>query len=317
MGTPLLWIAFNLFVLASIALDLGVFNRRLHKVSLREAGFFSFLWVALSILFGLGILHYSGKQASLEFFTGYLIEKALSVDNLFLFLVIFRTFAVDDRLQHRMLEWGILGALAMRGAMILAGAELIERFSWVLYVFGAFIVFAGIHMLFVKKEKVQPEKSFIFRFASKHLRVTRDYEGERFFVSRGRKLFATPLFLVLIVVEVTDITLAIDSIPAIFGITQDPFIVYTSNVFAILGLRAMYFLLAGVLSRLRFLTVGLSFVLTFIGAKMIAHKWVDVPEYISLLIVAGILLLALAASLLFPAKTSSATRRDQSPRLKP
>jgi tellurite resistance protein TerC len=317
MGTPLLWIAFNLFVLASIALDLGVFNRRLHKVSLREAGFFSFLWVALSILFGLGILHYSGKQASLEFFTGYLIEKALSVDNLFLFLVIFRTFAVDDRLQHRMLEWGILGALVMRGAMILAGAELIERFSWVLYVFGAFIVFAGIHMLFVKKEKVQPEKSFIFRFASKHLRVTRDYEGERFFVSRGRKLFATPLFLVLIVVEVTDITLAIDSIPAIFGITQDPFIVYTSNVFAILGLRAMYFLLAGVLSRLRFLTVGLSFVLTFIGAKMIAHKWVDVPEYISLLIVAGILLLALAASLLFPAKTSSATRRDQSPRLKP
>jgi tellurite resistance protein TerC len=317
MGTPLLWIAFNLFVLASIALDLGVFNRRLHKVSLREAGFFSFLWVALSILFGLGILHYSGKQASLEFFTGYLIEKALSVDNLFLFLVIFRTFAVDDRLQHRMLEWGILGALVMRGAMILAGAELIERFSWVLYVFGAFIVFAGIHMLFVKKEKVQPEKSFIFRFASKHLRVTRDYEGERFFVSRGRKLFATPLFLVLMVVEVTDITLAIDSIPAIFGITQDPFIVYTSNVFAILGLRAMYFLLAGVLSRLRFLTVGLSFVLTFIGAKMIAHKWVDVPEYISLLIVAGILLLALAASLLFPAKTSSATRRDQSPRLKP
>ena len=317
MGTPLLWIAFNLFVLASIALDLGVFSRRLHKVSLREAGFFSLLWVTLSILFGLGILHYSGKQASLEFFTGYLIEKALSVDNLFLFLVIFRTFAVDERLQHRMLEWGILGALVMRGAMILAGTELIERFSWVLYAFGAFIVFAGIHMLFVKKEKVQPEKSFIFRFASKHLRVTRDYEGEHFFVSRGRKLFATPLFLVLMVVEVTDITLAIDSIPAIFGITQDPFIVYTSNVFAILGLRAMYFLLAGVLSRLRFLTVGLSFVLTFIGAKMIAHKWVDVPEYISLLIVAGILLLALAASLLFPAKTSSATRRDQSPRLKP
>jgi tellurite resistance protein TerC len=313
MGTPLLWIAFNLFVLASIALDLGVFHRRPHKVSLREAGFFSFLWVAVSILFGLGVLHYSGKQASLEFFTGYLIEKALSVDNLFLFLVIFRTFAIDERIQHRMLEWGILGALIMRGAMILAGAELIERFSWVLYLFGAFIVFAGIHMLFAKKEKVQPETSFIFRFASKHLPVTRDYEGEHFFVSTGGKLFATPLFLVLIVVEVTDITLAIDSIPAIFGITQDPFIVYTSNVFAILGLRAMYFLLAGVLSRLRFLTLGLSFVLTFIGAKMIAHKWVDVPEYVSLLIVAGILLLALAASWLFPAKPSSATRRAIAP----
>jgi tellurite resistance protein TerC len=302
MGTHLLWIGFNLFVLASIALDLGFFNRRLHKVGLREAGFFSLLWVALSILFGLGMLHYSGKQAGLEFFTGYLIEKALSVDNLFLFLVIFRTFAIDERLQHRMLEWGILGALVMRGAMILAGAELIRSFSWVLYIFGAFIVYAGIHMLFVKKERVQPEQSAIFRLASKHLRVTRDYGGEHFFVRTGGKFYATPLFLVLLVVEITDITLAIDSIPAIFGITQDPFIVYTSNVFAILGLRAMYFLLAGVLSRLRYLTVGLSFVLAFIGGKMIAHRWVDIPESISLLVVAGILLLALAASLLFPVR---------------
>src|ERR1700682_2633571 len=301
MGTPLLWIAFNLFVLAAIALDLGVFSRRLHKVRLPEAGFFSLLWVALSVLFGLGVLHYSGNQAGLEFFTGYLIEKALSVDNLFLFLVIFRTFAVDERFQHRMLEWGIVGALVMRGVMILAGAELIQRFSWVLYLFGAFIVYAGIHMLFVKKEAVHPEKSFIFRFASKHLRVTHDYKGEHFFVRSGGKLYATPLFLVLVVVEITDITLAIDSIPAIFGITQDPFIVYTSNVFAILGLRAMYFLLAGVLTRLRFLTVGLSFVLSFIGLKMIAHNWIDIPEYISLIIVVGILLLALIASLVYPA----------------
>jgi tellurite resistance protein TerC len=305
MGTPLLWIGFNLFVLASIALDLGVFNRRLHKVSMREATFFSLLWVALSILFGVGILHYSGRQAGLEFFTGYLIEKALSVDNLFLFLVIFSTFAVDERVQHRMLEWGILGALIMRGAMILAGTELIQRFSWVLYVFGAFIVYAGIHMLFIKKETVHPEESFIFRFANKHLRITRDYKGEHFFVRNKGKIYATPLFLVLLVVEITDITLAIDSIPAIFGITQDPFIVYTSNVFAILGLRAMYFLLAGVLSRLRFLTVGLSFVLTFIGAKMIVHKWLDIPEYVSLLVVAGILLLALAGSLLFPSRSKT------------
>lgn len=307
MGTPLLWIGFNLFVLAFIALDLGIFNRRLHKVSLREAGFFSLVWVGLSILFGMGILHYSGRQAGLEFFTGYLIEKALSVDNLFLFLVIFRTFGVDERLQHRMLEWGILGALLMRGAMILAGAELIQRFSWILYVFGAFIVYAGIHMLFIKKEAIHPEQSFFFRFANKHLRITRDYKGEHFFVRNKGSIYATPLFLVLLVVEVTDITLAIDSIPAIFGITQDPFIVYTSNVFAILGLRAMYFLLAGVLSRLRFLTVGLSFVLTFIGAKMIAHKWLDIPEHISLLVVAGILLLALTASLLFPATTDPKT----------
>ena len=300
MGTPLLWIGFNLLILVSIALDLGVFSRRLHKVSLREAGIFSLVWVGLAVLFGLGVLHYSGKQAGLEFFTGYLVEKALSVDNLFLFLLIFRTFAIDERLQHRMLEWGILGALVMRGVMILAGAELIQRFSWVLYVFGAFIVYAGIHMLFVKKEKVHPDKSFIFRFASKHLRLTRDYHGEHYFVRSAGKIYATPLFLVLLVVEITDVTLAIDSIPAIFGITQDPFIVYTSNVFAILGLRAMYFLLAGLLGRLRFLTAGIAFVLTFIGAKMIAHKWVDIPEHISLLIVVGILLLALAASLFFP-----------------
>src|SRR5258708_32489959 len=242
MGTPLLWVGFNLFVLAAIALDLGIFSRRLHKVSMREAGFFSLAWVLLSVLFGIGILHYSGYRPALEFFTGYLIEKSLSVDNLFLFLVIFRTFAVDERFQHRMLEWGILGALVMRGVMILAGAELIERFSWVLYGFGAFIVYAGIHMLFVKKEKVRPEHSAIFRFATKHLRVTRDYQGEHFFAWSNGKLFATPLFLVLLVVEVTDITLTIDSIPAIFCITQDPFIVYTSNIIAILRLRPLYFL---------------------------------------------------------------------------
>jgi tellurite resistance protein TerC len=303
MGTPLLWVGFNLFILAAVALDLGVFGRRLHKVSMREATVFSVGWVLLSLLFGIGILHYFGRQPALEFFTGYLIEKSLSVDNLFLFLVIFRTFGIDSRLQHRMLEWGILGALVMRAVMILAGAELVERFSWVLYVFGAFLLYAGIHMLFVKKEKERPEKSAIFRFASKHLRVTRDYEGEHFFVRSGGKLYATPLFLVLLVIEITDVTLAIDSIPAIFGITRDAFIVYTSNVFAILGLRAMYFLLAGVLNRLRFLTVGLSFVLVFIGAKMLAQHWVDIPEHISLIVVAGILLGALGASLLFPVKT--------------
>ena len=302
MGTPLLWIGFNLFVLASIALDIGLFNRRLHKVGLREAALFSLLWVALSIFFGVGIFYFHGRQLALEFFTGYLVEKALSIDNLFLFLVIFRTFAVDERYQHRMLEWGILGALLMRGVMILAGAELIQRFSWVLYVFGAFIVYAGIHMLFVKKESIHPEKSLIFRVASKYLRVTHDYEGEHFFVRAGGKLCATPLFLVLLVIEVTDVTLAVDSIPAIFGITSDAFIVYTSNVFAILGLRAMYFLLAGVLNRIRFLTVGLAFILSFIGLKMIAHEWIDIPEHISLLVVAGMFAAAVAASLLFPKK---------------
>ena len=300
MGTPLLWIGFNLFVLVSIVLDLGVFSRRLHKVSMREAGFFSLLWVALSILFGFGVLHYFGKQAGLEFFTGYVIEKALSVDNLFLFLVIFRTFAIDERFQHRMLEWGILGALVMRGLMIYAGAELIERFSWVLYVFGAFIVYAGIHMLFVKKETVHPEKSFIFRFASKHLRVTHDYKGEHFFVRTGGKLYATPLFLVLLVVEITDITLAVDSIPAIFGITQDPFIVYTSNVFAILGLRSMYFALAGMMETFRYLHYGLSIILMLVGTKMLVSHYLEVPTGIALSAVAGILILSVGASLLKP-----------------
>jgi tellurite resistance protein TerC len=303
MGTPLLWLAFNVFVLGAVALDLGFVGRRLHKVGLREAAISSVAWVALSVLFGLGILHYSGHQQALEFFTGYLIEKALSVDNLFLFLVIFRTFAIDDRFQHRMLEWGILGALIMRGVMIAAGTELIERFSWIMYLFGAFLLYAGVHMLFEKKEKIHPEQNSIFRFANRHLRVTREYHGEHFFVRVAGKLFATPLFLVLLVVEITDVTLAVDSIPAVFGITRDPFIVYTSNVFAILGLRAMYFLLAGVLNRLRFLTVGLSFVLLFIGGKMIADPWLHVPDHISLAVVGGILLIALLASLLFPAKS--------------
>jgi tellurite resistance protein TerC len=305
MGSPSLWIGFNLFVLAALALDLGVVSRRLHKIELREAAFTSLLWIGLAVLFGIGVLRYSSYQRGIEFFTGYLVEKALSVDNLFLFLVIFRTFAIDARFQHRMLQWGIVGALVMRGIMILAGAELIERFSWIMYVFGAFLVYAGIHMLFANKEKIHPEQSPLFRFAGRHLRVTHDYHGEHFFVRNAGRLYATPLFLVLLMVEITDVTLAVDSIPAVFGITRDPFIVYTSNVFAILGLRALYFLLAGMLNRLRFLTVGLSFVLSFIGGKMIAEPWLHIPQYISLLLVAGILLLALTASLLFPARAGA------------
>jgi tellurite resistance protein TerC len=298
MGTPLRWLVFNLFVVAAITLDLKVFHKRPHKMELREASIWSFVWVGLSVLFGLGVLFRFGHQPALEFFTGYLIEKALSVDNLFLFLVIFRAFAVDERIQHRILEWGILGALVMRGAMIAAGTALIERFSWVMYVFGAFLVYAGLHMLFAKKEEVHPEQNFLFRFASRRLRVTHGYHGEHFFVRDQGVLFATPLFLVLLVVEITDVTLAIDSIPAIFGITRDPFIVYTSNVFALLGLRAMYFLLAGILGRLHYLTAGLSAVLIFIGGKMIAERWVHIPVHISLGVVGGMLLVALLASLL-------------------
>ena len=298
MGTPLLWLVFNLFVLAAIVLDLGVFHRRPHKMATREAITWTLVWVGLSVAFGLGLMHFAGEQRGLEFFTGYVIEKALSVDNLFLFLVIFRTFAVDEKIQHRILEWGILGALVMRGAMIAAGAGLIERFSWVLYVFGAFLLYAGLHMLFVKKEEMRPEENRISRFARRHLRVTKEYQGSKFFVRERGTWYATPLFVVLLIVEITDITMAVDSIPAIFGITHDPFLVYTSNVFAILGLRAMYFLLAGVLGRLRYLTAGLSSVLAFIGAKMIVEPWLHISVEISLAVVGGILLVALTASLL-------------------
>ena len=225
MGTPIHWIAFNLFIVIAIALDLRVFHRRPHKIKIREAAIASFGWIAVSILFGFGVLHFRGPQPALEFFTGYLIEKALSVDNLFLFLVIFRAFAVDERLQHRLLEWGVIGALVMRGVMIALGAELIEHFSWVLYVLGAFLVYAGVRMLFVHRGEVHPEQNKIFRFASRHLRVSHEYHGEHFFVRKSGRLFATPLFLVLLVVEITDVTLAIDSIPAVFGITESAFIV--------------------------------------------------------------------------------------------
>jgi tellurite resistance protein TerC len=300
MGTPLLWIAFNGFVLAAIAVDLGMSRRRHRKAGMREAVVSSVVWIALAVLFGFGILHYAGQLKALEYFTGYIVEKSLSVDNLFLFLVIFRTFGIEECVQHRLLHCGILGALIMRGAMIATGAALIQRFSWVMYVFGALLLYAGIHLLFSKREKSHPEQNALVRFASRHLRVTRNYQGERFFVRENRKLCATPLFLVLLIIEVTDVTMAIDYVPAVFGVTRDPFIVYTSNVFAILGLRALYFLLAGVLNRLHYLTVGLSLVLLFIGAKMIAEPYLHIPDHVSLAVVAGLLLLALIGSLLFP-----------------
>lgn len=302
MGTPLEWIVFNAVILAAIVLDLRVFHRDAHKVGLREAAIASVCWVSVSVLFGLGVFYLRGRQPALEFFTGYLIEKALSVDNLFLFLVIFRAFAVEDRFQHRLLEWGVVGALVMRGTLIGVGAELIEHFSWVLYALGAFLVYAGIR-LFFKKDEVHPEKGRIVRFLGRHLRVTREYHGADFFVRDAGRLFATPLFVVLLVVEITDVTLAIDSIPAVFGITRDPFIVYTSNVLAILGLRALYFLLAGIIDRLRFLDEGLAVVLVFIGGKMIAERWVRVPVDTSLAVVGGVLLVALLASVLAPARS--------------
>jgi tellurite resistance protein TerC len=297
MHTALHWIAFNVLVLIAIALDLGVFHRKAHKIALREALLWSFAWIGLAIAFGLTISYFYGRQSGLEFFTGYVIEKALSVDNLFVFLVVFRVFAVKEEYQQRVLGYGILGALLMRGAMIAAGAALIERFNWIMYVFGAFIIYAGLHMLFVGEAESHPEQNFLVRYLSRHLRLTKEYRGEKFFSRENGQLFATPLFLVLLIVEITDVTFAIDSIPAVFGITRDTFIVYTSNVFAILGLRALYFLLAGVLDKLDYLKVGLALVLVFVGAKMILEPWLHISVGVSLAIVLGMLTVAVLASL--------------------
>jgi len=298
MHTSLEWIAFNLFVVIAVALDLGVFHRKAHKISMREALLWSFVWIALAVTFGLVLLYFNGWQPALEFFTGYVVEKALSVDNLFVFLVVFRVFAVKDEYQQRVLGYGILGALILRGAMIATGAVLIEHFSWIMYVFGAFIVLVGVHMLIARHEESNPQKNFLVRYFSKHLRLTKEYSGEKFFTRQNGQLFATPLLLVLLVVEITDVTFAVDSIPAVFGITRDPFIVFTSNVFAILGLRALYFLLAAVLEKLEYLKIGLALVLIFVGAKMIAEPWLKISVELSLGIVVGMLLLTVFFSLL-------------------
>jgi tellurite resistance protein TerC len=298
MGTLPLWVGFNLFVLIALILDLGVFHRKAHKIGIREALLASALWITLALGFGFFIWHSFGAQRGLEYLTGYVIEKALSVDNLFVFLVIFRAFRVDERVQHRVLAWGILGALLMRGIMILAGAAMIARFDWLLPAFGLFLVYTGLHMLWKRNKEVHYEKNPVFRFASKHLRVTREYSGARFFVREDGRLSATPLFLVLLIVEITDVTFAVDSIPAIFGITRDPFIVYTSNVFAILGLRALYFLLADVLDYFQYLGIGLAVVLMFIGGKMAAERWMHISVAVSLSVVAGILLLSMLVSFL-------------------
>ena len=297
MGTPLLWVGFNLFVLVALAFDLGVFHRNPHKITIREAFIASGLWIAIAIAFGCGVWHWYGEQRGLEYFTGYVIEKALSVDNLFVFLVIFRTFQVDDRVQHRVLAWGILGALIMRGLLITVGAVLVARFHWILAAFGIFLVYTGLHMLWRREKAVHYEKNPIFRFASKHLRLTKEYHGSSFFIRQNGQLFGTPLVLVLLIIELTDVAFAVDSIPAIFGITRDPFIVYTSNVFAILGLRALYFLLVGLLDYFRYLGIGLALILIFIGVKLIAEPWLHISVSYSLGVVGMLLLLAIVLSL--------------------
>ena len=295
----LFWILFNIFVLVMLALDLGVFNRRAHSVGFREALAWSGMWVGLAAAFAVLVYFWHGRAASLEFATGYLIELSLSVDNLFVFLVIFRYFRVPAELQHRVLFWGILGALITRGIFILAGVSLIARFHWLIYVFGALLIYSGIKLLKDSDEEVDPEKNPLLRLFRKWMPVTDDYVGENFWV-RQPGLYATPLVVVLLVVETTDIVFAVDSIPAVLAITLNAFIVYTSNVFAILGLRSMYFAVSGMMDWFEYLHYGLSVVLILIGAKMLVSHYVQVPTAVALGTVAGVIAISVVASLLWP-----------------
>ena len=291
------WAGFIVFVLAMLALDLGVFNRKSHAISMKEAGIWTAVWISLALVFNVAIYFWQGRTAALEFLTGYLIEKALSVDNLFVFALIFTMFAVPAKFQHRVLFWGVLGALLMRGVFIGAGAALLDRFHWLIYVMGAFLVFTGIKLAVQKETAVHPDRNPLVRLASKIMPVTKEYHGERFFVRLNGVLAATPLFLVLLVVESTDVVFAVDSIPAIFAVTQDPFLVYTSNVFAILGLRSLYFLLAGALDKFHYLKPALAVILSFVGVKMLVSSFYKIPVAVSLGVIAGLLAVAVIASL--------------------
>lgn len=292
---------FNLFVITMLMLDLGVFQRREHEIGIKEALGWSAFWIILSLLFNLGLYFWQGREAALQFLTGYLIEKSLSVDNLFVFLLLFMYFKVPAKYQHKVLFWGILGALAMRGALIATGVALISRFHWILYLFGVFLVFAGIKMAFQKEAaQVHPERNVVVRIFKKLVPITPSYHGSRFFLKMEGRPYATLLFIVLIVVETTDLVFALDSIPAIFAITTDPFIVYTSNVFAILGLRALYFALAGLMNLFHYLKIGLSVVLTFVGLKMLLAEVYPIPITIALAVVGGVILLSVLASIRWP-----------------
>ncbi|MCK6628429.1 MAG: TerC family protein [Anaerolineae bacterium] len=308
MDTIWLWVGFNVFVLAMLALDLGVFHRHTHAVSVKEATIWSVVWVALSLCFNLGLYffwdtispasEYSNSEAALAFFTGYLIEKSLSVDNIFVFVLIFTYFAVPALYQHRVLFWGIIGALVMRGILIAVGAALLHEFHWIIYIFGGFLIFTGIRMAFHRDEEIHPEDNPLVKLFRRFMRVSLKYADDKFFVRQDGLLMATPLFLVLLIVESTDLVFALDSIPAIFAVTEDPFIIYTSNVFAILGLRSLYFVLAGVIDKFHYLKLGLSVVLTFVGIKMVIAEFYKIPIGVSLGVIAAVLTIAILASLL-------------------
>lgn len=291
------WIGFHLFVFMMLALDLGVFHKHTHKVPVKEALAWSAVWIGLALLFNLFVFFEFGKIKALEFLTGYVIEYSLSVDNIFIFILIFTYFAVKPQYQHKILFWGILGALIMRGIFIFAGVALINRFHWIVIIFGGFLVFTGIKMLIQKETEVDPEKNAIVRFFKRFLPVTHTLHGDKLFIFQDGRLNATPLFLVLLIIESSDLIFAVDSIPAILAISHDRFIVYTSNIFAILGLRSLYFAIAGIMGLFRYLKVGLAFVLTFVGLKMLAAYFnFEIPIALSLLVIVGILTLSILAS---------------------
>ncbi len=297
------WIGFNVFVLIMLALDLGVFNRKSHVISVKESISWTLVWIALALTFNLGIGHFMGNDKALEFLAGYVIEKSLSVDNIFVIALLFSYFSVPPRYQHKVLFWGILGALVMRASMIAVGAKLIAEFAWIIYVFGAFLILTGIKMIAKQETDIHPEQTLVVRLFRRFIPVTRDYHEGHFFVRHQGALMATPLFIALLVVEFTDLIFAVDSIPAIFAVTRDPFIVYTSNVFAILGLRSLYFALAGVLDKFHYLKFGLGLVLTFVGIKMLlGHSPWRIDTHISLGVIILILTGSVIASLIWPKK---------------
>ncbi|NJD61368.1 MAG: TerC family protein [Deltaproteobacteria bacterium] len=302
VGSPLLWAGFTVFVIGLLALDLLVFQKREHEIRPKEALAWSVGWISLALLFNAGVYHFFGPRRGLEFFTGYVIELALSVDNLFVFILIFHTFHVRAIHQHRVLFWGILGAQVMRAVFILLGAALLQAFHWLTFVFGGFLVFTGVKILLNRGTEVHPEKNPVLKWFGKVVPTLPDTYGGRFTIKLDGKRYATSLLPVLVVVEVTDLMFAVDSIPAIFAVTKDPFIVYTSNIFAILGLRALYFLLAHAMGRFHYLKVGLGFVLSFVGVKMLLAEWVEIPIEISLAVVVALLAGSILASVLRPAR---------------
>jgi tellurite resistance protein TerC len=304
----ILWIAFAILVPVALGLDLVVFQREAHKVRVKEALLWCAVWISLALLFGLAIYLMLGSGKAVNFFTGYLVEESLSVDNLFVFLLIFSYFAVPDRYQHRVLFWGIVGAIVMRGIFIVTGITLLKNLEWVIYFFGAFLIYTGIRLAVQKEPKVKPEGNPILKLLRKFVPITKRYHGHKFFTKARGKRLATPLLMVLVVIETTDIIFAVDSVPAVLAITRDPFIVYTSNIFAILGLRALYFALAGVIQRLRYLSYGLAVILVFLGVKMVLSAEIfhmEIHQLVSLGVVIGILGIAAVASLVNPKKKAT------------